>query len=121
MMIITRKYRNSDYAYRYNIQTAKYFQGPTRSDQEGLIKFAQRNDKNLIPTEPTTLHKVHSKYTRYLYKIGKSTQFPTTILCYVKILVWIFIILVVVPSSPIEMDRIISYLKYLDYAISPYC
>ena len=31
---------------------------------------------NLIPTEPTTLHEVYSNYTRYPYKIGKSTTVP---------------------------------------------
>ena len=71
-----KKFRNPDYAYEYNFQTAKYLQDPTKIDQEGLIKFERRNDMNLIPTESTTLHEVYSKYTRYPYKIGKSTTVP---------------------------------------------
>ena len=72
-----KKFRNPDYAYGYNIQTAKYLRDPTKFEQEGLIKFARRNNMNLvIPTEPTTLHEVYSKYTRYPHKIGKSTTVP---------------------------------------------
>ena len=51
-----KKIRNPDYAYGYNIQTAKYLQNAISNDHEGFIKIAQRNDKNLIATEPTTLY-----------------------------------------------------------------
>ena len=59
------KFRNPDYAYGYNIQTTKYLRDPTKFEQDGLIKLARRNNMNLIPTEPTTLHEVYFKYTRY--------------------------------------------------------
>ena len=68
-----KKLQNPDYAYGYNFLTTGYYQDSTRNNNQGLINFERNNNKNLIPTKPTTLHEIFSKYTRYLHKAGKST------------------------------------------------
>ena len=70
------KFRDALYSYGYRLHTANYFQDPRCKNQKGLIKFCRISNENLVESEPTYLHKVFSKYTRYDHKCGKSVSVP---------------------------------------------
>ena len=71
-----QKLRSSNYFYGYNVQTAKYFQDPTYLEDQGLIKFGRKTNKNIIPVDPTDLQEVYTKYVKYSTKNSKSMTVP---------------------------------------------
>ena len=71
-----QKLRRANYLYGYNVQTAQYFQDPSYSKDQGLIKFGRNTNENLVPVDPTDLQEVYTKYAKYPNNIGKSTTVP---------------------------------------------
>ena len=71
-----QKLRSPNYQYGYNVQTARYFQDSTYTEDQGLIKFGRNTNQNLIPVDPTPLQEVYTKYVKYPTEIGKSTTVP---------------------------------------------
>ena len=71
-----QKYRDALYSYGYKIHTANYLKDPKCKNHKGLIKFCRASNQDLLEPEPTYLHKVFSKYTRYDNKFARSSSVP---------------------------------------------
>ena len=71
-----QKLRSPNYQYGYNVQTARYFQDSTYTEDQGLIKFGRNTNLNLIPVDPTPLREVYTRYVNYPSENGKSTTVP---------------------------------------------